>query len=197
MKTAFAYWEKRIAPVFDTARQLHVVEAEAGQIVAETEEILADNLPVQKAITLTELGVGTLVCGAISRPLREMVAAYGIKVVSFVAGDLNDVIQAWLMGKLKRNDTFAMPGCCGRSWRRHREWGAINNEKCLMNGKRRGGMGQGSGQDQRRRQACGPELIDAVSACLCPKCGYSLPRQRGVSCTQVLCPKCGTAMRRS
>jgi predicted Fe-Mo cluster-binding NifX family protein len=191
MKTAFAYWEKRIAPVFDTARQIHIVEAEAGQIFAETEEVLADNLPLQKAITLAQLSVGTLVCGAISRPLREMVTAFGIKVVPFVAGDLNDVIQAWLMGKLKR-DTFAMPGCCGRSRRRRRELGGINKEE---NGKRGGGMGQGSGQGQRRGCAGGPVTMDAVNSCLCPTCGHSLPHQRGVPCSQVLCPKCGTAMR--
>ncbi len=188
MKTAFAYWEKRIAPVFDTARQLHVVEVKAGRIVAETKEVLADNLPVQKAITLTELGIGTLVCGAISRPLREMVAAYGIKVIPFVAGALNEVIQAWLIGKLGR-DTFAMPGCCGRSRRQRRKLGGINKEEHSMNRKRRGEMDQGLGQGQRRSCAGGPKIMDAVSVCLCPKCGHSLPHQRGVPCTQALCPK--------
>lgn len=112
MKAAFAYWDNRIAPVFDIARQIHVVEAESGRIVAETEEILTDDLPVQKVIRLAELGVGTLVCGAISRPLHEMVAAYSIEVIPFVAGGLSEVIQAWLSDKLE-HDTFAMPGCCG------------------------------------------------------------------------------------
>jgi len=32
-KTAFAYWDDRIAPVFDTARRIHVVEADSGKIV--------------------------------------------------------------------------------------------------------------------------------------------------------------------
>ena len=43
MKTAFAYWDERIAPVFDTARRVHVVEAESGEIVRETEEVLVDD----------------------------------------------------------------------------------------------------------------------------------------------------------
>jgi len=116
-KTAFAYWDNRIAPVFDIARQIHVVEAESGRIVAETEEVLADDLPVQKVIRLAELGIGTPVCGAISRPLHEMVAAYSIEVIPFVAGDLREIIQAWLNDNLE-HDTFVMPGCCGRGRRR-------------------------------------------------------------------------------
>jgi predicted Fe-Mo cluster-binding NifX family protein len=98
MKTAFAYWDNRIAPVFDTARQIHVVEAESGQIVSETQETLSDDLPVQKTLRLMELGIGTLVCGAISRPMHGLVAAYGMQVIPFVAGELREVIRAWLSG---------------------------------------------------------------------------------------------------
>src|SRR4030042_112990 len=119
MKAAFAHWDHRIAPVFGIARWIHVAEAESGRIVAETEEVLADDMPVRKALRLAELGVGTLVCGAISRPLQAMVASYGIRVIPFVAGDLREVIEAWLSKRLK-GDLYAMPGCCGRGARRFR-----------------------------------------------------------------------------
>jgi predicted Fe-Mo cluster-binding NifX family protein len=198
MKAAFAYWENRIAPVFDVARQIRVVEAESERIVAETEEIRLDDLPVQKVIRLAGLGVGTLVCGAISRPLREMVAAYGIQVVPFVAGDLREVIQAWLKGGLKGDD-FAMPGCCGR--RRRRGIAGISKEEYSMNGRRRGGMGSGDGQGQGRggqgRGRMGGPLAGGVGgACVCPKCGHRETHERGIPCVQKRCPKCGTAMTR-
>ena len=32
--------------------------------------------------------------------------------------------------------------------------------------------------------------------CVCPKCGKTVPHQRGVPCLQVTCPDCGTAMTR-
>jgi ABC-type phosphate/phosphonate transport system substrate-binding protein len=41
-----------------------------------------------------------------------MIIASGIQVKPFVAGDLREVIQAWLSGNLEQ-DAFAMPGCCG------------------------------------------------------------------------------------
>jgi len=112
MKTAFAYWDKRIAPVFDTARQIHVVETESGRIVCEALETLESDVLVQKALRLSELGINALVCGAVSRYLNEMIDAYGIRVFPFVAGDLREVIQAWLKGTLKR-ESFSMPGCRG------------------------------------------------------------------------------------
>lgn len=115
-KAAFACCDGRIAPVFDTARRVRLVEADAGGISAESEEPLGEEMPARRARRLAELGVGTLVCGAISRPLHEMVVSHGVQVVPFVAGDLREIIRAWLSGAL-RGDAFAMPGCCGRGGR--------------------------------------------------------------------------------
>jgi predicted Fe-Mo cluster-binding NifX family protein len=193
MKIAFAYWDNRIAPVFDTARQIQVVEAESGQIVSETQETLPEDLPVQKTLRLVELGIGTLVCGAISKPMHGLVIAYGIQVVPFVAGDLREVIRAWLSGDLEC-DAFAMPGCCSRNRRRRRGLCGMNKEKYKMNGKGRGGTGKGGGQGRGRMG--GPLAAGDVGTCLCPKCGHREPHERGVPCVQKQCPKCGIVMTR-
>ena len=216
MKAAFAYWDNRIAPVFDTARQIHVVEVEAGQVVSEAPETLSEDMSVQKALRLVELGVGVLVCGAISRPMHEMVAAYGIRVVPFVAGDLREVIQAWISGDLEC-DAFAMPGCCGRGRRRRQKMNGTSEEEFEMAGRGGGGMGRGGGQGQGQGQGGGQGrgqgggqgqggrgrgrmggsfAAGAAGACLCPKCGHRESHERGVPCVQKQCPECGTAMTR-
>jgi predicted Fe-Mo cluster-binding NifX family protein len=119
MKAAFAYWENRIAPVFDTARQIRIVEVESGRIVGESLATLSEITPNARALRLTELGIGTLVCGAISGAMRNLLEAYGIQVISFVAGDIYDVIQAWLSGNI-HGGPFFMPGCGRRGRHRHR-----------------------------------------------------------------------------
>jgi predicted Fe-Mo cluster-binding NifX family protein len=197
MKTAFAAWNNRIAPVFDVARHLHIVETESGRIVKEARDVLTDDVPAQKALHLAELGIGTLVCGAISRPLQAMVAAQGIRVVSFVAGDLREVIEAWRRCRLDKKDSFAMPGCCGRS----RMKGGSEQEERAMTGKNldinagRGGRGHGRGVQGFGRRG-GPLATGPGGLCVCPRCGRREPHERGIPCTQKQCPTCGIAMMR-
>jgi predicted Fe-Mo cluster-binding NifX family protein len=197
MKIAFAYWENRIAPVFDTARQIHVVRAEAGEIIGETHEALPEDFPVQKTLRLTDLGIGTLVCGAISRPLHAMISGYGIHVIPFVAGDLHAVIQAWLRGSLD-HDVFAMPGCYERRGWRFRGIYDSHREANTMNGRGRGmgsGGGKGRGQGGRGRgRMGGSQAAGSAGDCICPQCGQTEPHQRGVPCVERKCPKCGTVM---
>ncbi|MBE0564362.1 MAG: NifB/NifX family molybdenum-iron cluster-binding protein, partial [Krumholzibacteria bacterium] len=145
MKTAFACWDERIAPVFDTARQVLVVEDEAGRIVGRQVAALPDGLPVQRALALVEMGIGSLVCGAISRPLQQLVSAYGVRVVPFVAGALDEVVGAWQDGRLDQ-DAFAMPGVCGPGRRRRRMAAQRGGEDGPMNGQGRGGQGRGAGR---------------------------------------------------
>lgn len=120
MKTAFPYWRHRIAPVFDTARQILVVTSEAGMTTGKTEVTLADGHPTAKLLRLVELQVDSLVCGAISSQVRQMAAFHGITVVPFIAGDLDAIVRLWVAGKLA-GDANAMPGCRRRWGRRSRD----------------------------------------------------------------------------
>jgi len=109
MKAAFATWNNRIAPQFDAAGHACIVEVLSGAIVTEHLEAFRTDLPVKKVRRLVALGVDTLVCGAISRPIQALLAAQGIRVVPFVAGELGEVIQAWINDGLA-DDLFTMPG---------------------------------------------------------------------------------------
>lgn len=129
MRIAIPIWQGRVSPVFDVAGQVLLVEAEAAGEPARREETLADEEPERRAARLAELGVTTLVCGAISRPLQALLDARGIEVVSRVCGEVDEVLAAFLAGQL-RAERFAMPGCCART-RRGRQ------------GRCRGGRGTG------------------------------------------------------
>lgn len=194
-KIAFSYWNNRIAPVFDTAQSLLVVESENGRVLTQTRITLPESLPVQKALRLMDMGVDALVCGAISRPMHDLIATHRIQVISFVAGDLLDVVQAWLEGTLE-TDLFAMPGC------RRRRWGGYAKEMIPMVGQGRGyGRGQeaggrGRGGGPGRGRMGGPLAAGPTGQCVCPKCGSRAPHQPGLPCVKRTCPECGTALMR-
>jgi predicted Fe-Mo cluster-binding NifX family protein len=198
MKAAFPFWENRIAPVFDSARQICIVEVEFGRIVQEGQEPLTGDLSVQKALRLKELGVATLVCGAISRPLQEMLIGCGIQVVAFVSGDLSEVIRAWISGEFNRS-AFAMPGCLAGRRCQFDGVHSIGGKGNIMNGMGQGGRGMGGGQGrgqggQRAGRGGGPLAAGPDGYCVCPQCGQKEPHQRGVPCFECKCPKCGAVM---
>lgn len=120
MRAAFAVWDQRIAPVFDVTRRVHIVEAQGGRVVEELDQTLPDGMPAQRALRLAELGVDALICGAVSRSMQALIVSYGISVRAFVAGELNDVVEAWLTSRLD-SPAYAMPGC--RRGRRRRRSG--------------------------------------------------------------------------
>ncbi len=201
MIAAFATWNSRIAPVFDVTRKLHLIHREGAQISKESEARLYAESPAQIALTLAELHVDVLICGAISQPLRAMVMAYGIEVIPFIAGELHQVIKAWLQGKLLRSSGFAMPGCV-RGYGRHGLEMYSHREEATMFGRgsgKGGGGGQGGGNKGMggRGRMGGRKAAGLAGECLCPACGHRKAHERGVPCAQKLCPKCGAAMTRA
>ncbi len=197
MKAAFPYWENRIAPVLDTAYQVLVVEAECGQIVSETQEMLPEDPPVQKALRLVGLGIDAVVCGAVSRPMHALVDAYGIQVIPFVAGDLREVMDAWLRGTLTWN-AFGMPGCSDRGARVFSGMRDSTHEEDSMKRRHRGmggAGGKGRGQGGRGGGGVGGSAaVGSTGDCVCPQCGNREAHERGVPCVKRQCAKCGTFM---
>ncbi|MDX9958825.1 MAG: NifB/NifX family molybdenum-iron cluster-binding protein [Clostridia bacterium] len=124
MNMAITVWNQRIAPVFDSARNVIIVEVREGRETGRRSLELDQMDPGGKAWLLRNEGVTELVCGAISREAEAMVRDQGIHVIPFIAGEVELVIQAWI-GRQLDHDTYSMPGCGhrrrrrgqGRAWR--------------------------------------------------------------------------------
>ncbi len=136
MKLALAVWNGRISPVFDHSRHLLVVDVKGGRRVADHEIPLVSEFPPEKVTRLRQLGVHTLICGAVSRPLGAMIAAANIRLIPFTAGDVETVLEAFLAGNLPA-PRFLMPGC-GRGRRGGRGCG---RGRSRGGGRFRGGQG--------------------------------------------------------
>ncbi len=192
MKTAFSVWDNRIAPVFDTARHIHIVDFREGHVIKETEAVLPQDSSIQKILSLVELGIHTLVCGAITQGLQASIASYGIEVIPFVAGDLREVAQAWMNGVSVR-ENFAMPGCCGGRHRHGRRVARSRRVHEILSYNQWNETGRG----RFHRGIAGMDSFNMdkpLNNCVCPRCGWKEPHQQGVPCSERICPKCGSAM---
>jgi predicted Fe-Mo cluster-binding NifX family protein len=100
MKLAMAHWQERISPVFDVADHLLLLEVEGRREIGRRSLRLAGLNPFERVKKLSEIGVDVLLCGAISLTLEKALIGAGIRVVGFLGGELENVIQAFLDGNL-------------------------------------------------------------------------------------------------
>jgi predicted Fe-Mo cluster-binding NifX family protein len=120
MRIAIPVWQGRISPVFDVAGQLLLVELADGREVAREEHAVDETRADERTRKLAEIGVETLICAGISQSLEASLADRGIRVIARVCGNVEEVLAAFVSGRLG-DERFAMPGCCGQRQQRHRE----------------------------------------------------------------------------
>ena len=116
MTAALAVWDGRVSPVFDVSREVLVLAIEDGFVSTRRNVRIDAPTAALRADRLKEVGVETLICGALSEDLHRELTARGVRVIGFVAGEIDEVLAAFLAGQL-RGAAFSMPGCCGRQSR--------------------------------------------------------------------------------
>jgi len=122
MRIAIPSWQGRVSPVLDTAGAILLVELARDGQRSQAEISLLVGGVFERARSLVELGPDVLICGAISWPLEAALRSAGIRVIPYTCGEVEQVLSAFLDGRLDQG-AFLMPGCCGRRRRRGgRRW---------------------------------------------------------------------------
>jgi hypothetical protein len=109
MKVAVTIWENRISPVADSAGEVLVLEIEGQSVLGRHRERFKDDSVFSRAGKLVDLGVKTFICGAISNFYGGLVEGYGIRLIPFVHGQIDEVLNAF-MNKTLLNPKFVMRG---------------------------------------------------------------------------------------
>ncbi len=122
-------WNGIIAPVFDVAGHIFLINSETPDIGTGRELSVHGLSGLTKVKMLCEEGVRELICGAITKPTLISAESNGIKVHSFISGNVENVLEGWKNNQLDER-SFCMPGCGrgkGKGYRKGR---------CLGRGRR-------------------------------------------------------------
>lgn len=119
-RLAVAAYGPRVAPRWDGAAILVVADLEGERIGRRWELDLTSLAVPDRVARLQELGVHTLVAGAIDRWTAAEVEWRGIRLLSFVTGDVEDVLYGAARGTLVARSRMGAGGRCRGRWRRGR-----------------------------------------------------------------------------
>lgn len=136
MKIGIPVWDNRVSPLLDTAGQLLMVNVEQEKRLPREVVNIPLQPPWQRARYIHDAGVGTLICGAVSRPLESMLIAAGITVIPWIRGEIEEIIAAYSAGTLDKS-SYQLPGCCRRrgrhrSGRRHQPRGGFGQYRQFL-----------------------------------------------------------------
>lgn len=110
MKIALPVWEGKISPVLDTACRIVIFDVEGRKATLKDEAHLQGIDSIRKCARIKELDVDLLICGAVSRHFGMMLADSGVKIIPWIAGAADEVLEAFMNGRLF-NTRYIMPGC--------------------------------------------------------------------------------------
>ncbi len=115
MKVAVPTFGDRVSPRFDCAASFLVLTVDCGEIVQREEVSAAQWPPHERVNYLVRRGVDVVICGGIDRWSAASLGSVGITLYGWVAGSIEESLEALRRGELQ---ALVMPrdgACCGRS----------------------------------------------------------------------------------
>ena len=118
-KLGITAFNARVSPVFDASERLEVFEVNGDRLNPIGTALLGGGTLQGRIAQLREQGIDTLICGAITTYAQDLLIAAGIRVISWICGPVDDVLEAYLTNTLDASG-WMMPGCDNRRSRRGR-----------------------------------------------------------------------------
>ncbi len=119
MKITVPYWYNRISPVLDTAENFLIVDVQNGRRIKDVNINLGEKSLSDRVEYFKRQHVNFLLCGALSDYYHRLILAKGIKVIPWLTGDIDGILEAFICNN-SFEPGFIMPGCKGNGRRRRK-----------------------------------------------------------------------------
>jgi hypothetical protein len=124
-RLAVPVFRSRVAPVLNWCSRIVIFSSSALICGSGQELLLLHKSAFERLRILSEEGVGTLICGALSPTLLGYGDRLGLSIICGVAGRIDEVCLAYHRQQLDQPH-FWLPGCWGRGqYRKGRPCGGL------------------------------------------------------------------------
>ncbi len=101
MKIAIPFYQNRVSNRLDSSENFLIVSLQNGLIESSKKIRLLHNEPMMMINILTQLDIDVLICGGITDYYAKHFTPSKIKVIPWITGELENVLDLYLQGKLK------------------------------------------------------------------------------------------------
>ena len=109
IRIAIPIFHNRVSPVLDTCTRLLIIDFE-GKDGVERREISFDIYSQSERFEIVKkLNPDAIICCGISEVFDRMLQSAGIRLISGIAGDVEQVVEAFLCNRID-DPCFRMPG---------------------------------------------------------------------------------------
>lgn len=110
MKVAITIWDERVSPVFDAAHSLLIADINNKILKKIAYESFNPHFEARLIEKLNHLHIDVFICGAISQAHSTLIEANGIRLIPFISGSVNEILESYARGN-SLAPVFLMPGC--------------------------------------------------------------------------------------
>ncbi len=102
---AMPVYQDRISPLMDVSDRFVIFEVDGGSVKQKLVIKLRAASETERLAKLRELGITTIISGAVSEYMARVILEKGIRLISWVNGPVDEIVELYLHDML--------PPCCG------------------------------------------------------------------------------------
>ncbi|MBF0550180.1 MAG: hypothetical protein HQK60_06565 [Deltaproteobacteria bacterium] len=114
MRVAVTLFHDRVSPWFDYAPNLAVFTIEDRTVISRQDYSWSGMLVPDRTSQILAMNLDLLICGGIENRLARFLTSNGLKMVSFVSGELDEVMAVFLTDQITPH-TLVCGGVCHRT----------------------------------------------------------------------------------
>jgi predicted Fe-Mo cluster-binding NifX family protein len=100
MKVAIPNHDGCVTPCFEYTGSITIFSVRRNRVVAQTSFVLQSKEELDRVRLLRDQGVTVLICSGIQSVHESLLHASGIRVVSWVSGNVNEILRLFLQNRL-------------------------------------------------------------------------------------------------